>query len=236
MSNILTQIRNLQVTDDFDFQTYKDDKEQKWDEDPLVLACALKSATGDSVPFSLSDPRVKEFITDEVRLHAEVVRKYYTKKFFWSNLSGNKVLSPFRQRLCYLLENRICETKDKDVGIYFKLPWFYDEDMVHDQLKQTLKTTDLPAPDFKVQPVAIRLTYVTSSKGWQAKRKVERFWFKDENDYLYGITIPDDNILLEMFKDIILKSKTHVFTTRIAHDRIDNMNYYRLFKFKLIGE
>lgn len=222
--------------DDMEFQPYCDDKAQSWNEDPLVLACALKSICTENAFYSLNDQRVKEAITQDIRDHAEVVRKYYTKKFFWTNLSNGKALSPFRQRLCYLLENRIRETKDKDVGIYFKLPWFYDEDMVHDKLKQTYKTTDLPQPDFKVQPVAIRLTFVDISKGWQAKRKVERFWFKDENNYLYGITIPDDNVLLEMFKDIILKKETHVFTTRIAHDRIDNMNYYRLFKFKLIGE
>ena len=232
----LSQIFQRQNLNDLEFQPYQDNKEKSWDEDPLVLACAIKMTLGVTMPTSMDDPRLKEHITPEVREHAELIRKYYTKKFFWTNLTNGRALSPYRQRLCYLLENRIRETKDRDVGIYYKLPWFYEEDMVHDELKKTLKTTDLPQPDFKVQPIAIRLTYVSSSTARQAKRKVERFWFKDENDYLYGISIPDDNVLLELFKDIILKSKTHIFSTRIAQDRIDNMNYYRLFKFKLIGE
>ena len=220
--------------DDIEFTTYKDDKAKTWDEDPLVLACALKTIARSDQYLSLEDSRIKESITQEIRDHAEVIRKYYTKKFFWTSLTDGRLLSPFRQRLCYLLENRIHETKDKDVGIYFKLPWFYDEDMIHDDLKNKFKTKDLPSPNYKTQPVAIRLTYIKSSKGWQAKRKVERFWFTDENDYLYGITIPEDNVLLEIFTDIILKKESHIFTNRITTDRVDNMHYYKLVKFKLI--
>lgn len=240
MSAILSAIKQRQVfnLDELDaFQPYKDDKLRKWDIDPLILAVSLKDlADRTGRVWSLESKEVRDNVNDVIVAKSEVIRKYYTKKFFWKNLSGTRELSPFRQRVCYLLETRTLETKDRDCGIYFKLPWFYDEDMIYDEFKRDLKTTNLPDLNLKSQPVAKRLSYIKSTLGWQAKKRVKYLWFKDDDNYLHGLVIDNDNPLLETFYDIILEKESCTFIAHINQDRIDNLHFYKLFKFKLIKE
>jgi len=113
------------------FSTTYNEKEMSFKEDPLVLAVSLKDLMNRSPGsyYSIEDPRVLENVNDDIRTKSEQIRKYYGRKYFWSNLSNNQQLSGFRSRVCYLLENRIRTCKDKDAGIYYKLPYFYDEDI-----------------------------------------------------------------------------------------------------------
>jgi hypothetical protein len=239
MSNILAQILQRQNLD-FDFSevdTYNDNNLKKWDIDPLVLSVSLKDIadrTGNIL--SLDSVDVRNNVNEEIVERSEIIRKYYSKKFFWKNLSNNRSLSPFRQRVCYLLETRSLETKDKDSGIYFKLPWFYDEDMIYDDFKKNLKTENLPKINYKVEPVAKRLEYITSTIGWQLKRKMHYLWFKDDEQYLHGIIIEYENPLFETFMDLIKSREFCTFITRVVENRIDNMHYYKLHKFKLLEE
>jgi hypothetical protein len=216
------------------------EKEVEFKEDPLVLAVSLKDIMSQNLGsyYSLDDPRVFENITDDIREQAEHIRKYYGKKYFWSNLSSNQHLSDFRGRVCYLLENRIHTCKDKDAGIYYKLPYFYDEDMIYDEFKKLYNTTDIPrigsikTPNTKHQ---LTLKYLRTTSSRQQKRNLNRFWFTD-NQYLYNIEIANDNPLLELFKQIVVEKLTVTFDTYYNVDRIDQMYFYKLFNFTLAKE
>ena len=222
------------------FSTTYNEKEISFKEDPLVLAVSLKDLMDRSPGsyYSLEDTRVFENVNDDIRDRAEQIRKYYGKKYFWSNLTSNRQLSGFRGRVCYLLENRIHTCKDKDAGIYYKLPYFYDEDMIYDDFKKQYNTTDVPrigsikTPNSKHQ---LTLTYLKTSSCRQQKRNLNRFWFTD-NKYLYNIEIANDNPLLEMFKQLVIEKMTVTFDTYYNVDRIDQMYFYKLFNFTLAKE
>jgi len=220
--------------------TYKEDiKEFK--ADPLALACSLKDLFEKTqCHLSMDDLRVVENVTEDILEHAERVRKYYTKKFFWNNLSGSK-LSDYRSRLCSLLENRIRTCKEQDVGIYYKLPYFYEEDMAYDDFKQQYNTTDIPRvldgssirlPTEKSQ---LTLTYLKTTSSRQQKRNLHRFWFT-EGTYLFNIEITNDNPLLEMFKQLVVEKMTITLDTYYNVDRLDQMYFYKLYKFSLTKE
>lgn len=219
--------------------TYKE-KETEFKEDPLVLSVSLKDLMdrNPGVYCSLEDLRVFENVNDDIRDLAEQVRKYYGKKYFWNNLASNRSLSDFRGRVCYLLENRIRTCKDKDAGIYYKLPYFYDEDMIYDDFKKQYNTTDVPrigsikTPNTKHQ---LTLTYLRTTSCRQQKRNLNRFWFTD-NKYLYNIEIANDNPLLEMFKQLVTEKVTVTLDTYYNVDRIDQMYFYKLFNFALAKE
>lgn len=246
MTNILAQIqsRNLVVSDDIDIftSTYKE-KDTQFKEDPLVLAVALKEMIGETgMHSSLDDPRVHEYITEAVREQAEQIRKYFGKKFFWNNLANNRELSGFRSRVCYLLENRVRVCKEKDIGIYYKLPYFYDEDMIYDEFKKQYTTNDLPYKTWyagglnkKTEKERITLKYIKTTACRQQKRNVNRFWFTD-NKYLYSILIANDNPLLDMFKQLVIDRVEVTFETYYNVDRIDQMHFYKLFNFSLAKE
>lgn len=239
--NIIAQIQTrknnpFSLTDVFDQKYVKEDTVFK--EDPLVLACALQDLWQKHERYyNLEGAEVREHITDEIRARAEEIRKHYTKKWFWRSLNGCQ-LSDFRQRVCYLLENRIRTCNERDVGIYFKLPWFYEEDMIYDDFKKQLNTTDVPSIRYGgMSPVKERLTltYLKSTISTQNKRKLERFWFSDET-YLFSITVTHDNPLLDMFRDMLEIGEPVTFETYRSLDRIDQMHYYKLFKFKFVKE
>lgn len=215
---------------------YKE-KETEFKEDPLVLSVSLKNLMGHNVGqyYSLDDPRVLNNITEDIRRLAENIRKYYGRKYLWSNLTNSRELSGFRSRTCYLLENRVRVCKDKDAGIYYKLPYFYDEDMIYDEFKKQYNTTDIPrigsskTPNVKHQ---LTLKYIKTTSSRQQKRNINRFWFTDDV-YIYGIEVANDNPLLEMFKQLVIEKMTITLDTYYNIDRIDQMYFYKLFNFTL---
>lgn len=234
MSNILIkQLDNI-------FNSTYQEKETAFKEDPLVLSISLKQLTDDNPGqfYSMEDLRVSENITEDSRVIAEQIRKYYSRKFFWNNLSNGGQMSGFRSRLCYLLENRIRVCKEKDVGIYYKLPYFYDEDMNYDEFKKQYNTTDVPRVGFVNTTKTkhqLTLKYIKTTSSRQQKRNINRFWFTD-NTYLYNIEIANDNPLLEMFKQLVVERMTVTLDTHYNVDRIDQMYFYKLHNFTLAKE
>jgi hypothetical protein len=231
---------NVTVEDIFESQTYRDDKEKNWNTDPLVLSCSAKELLQDGKGYlNLEDLAVLENVKSHHYDLAENIRKYYTKKFFWKSLSDGRSLSPFRQRLCYLLENRSLTTVDRDAGIYYKIPWFYDEDMNYDDFKKKYNTTDLPRyrPPGHIYPQKqiISLTYLTTTVSRQQKRNLNRFWFTDET-YLYTVEVTNDNLLLNLFKQLVVDQLTVTLETHYTIDRIDQMYFYKLHNFSLAKE
>lgn len=239
MSSVLAQMNLVFDEDEFSSQIYQE-KETDFQEDPLVLACsAYELANRGGGFYSLEDNRVIENITTEIRDHAEKIRKYYSKKLFWVSLSNPRELSNYRKRLSFLLEHRVRKCVDKDSGIYYKLPMFYEEDVIYDEFKSKYKTTNLPEPKKFHYPNGqkkeiIKLEFLKSTVSRQQKRKIERFWFTD-GEYLFGINIEQENPLIDMFRSII-ENGTVVFETYRNIDRIDQLNYYKLFRFNFLKE
>lgn len=233
MTSIISQIqaRNL-LLDDFDFvSTQAQDRITEFKKDPLVLACVLKKYLEEGKGYlSLESDSLIELITDQDIEYAEAIRKHYTKKFFWSALS-NRPLSDYRRRLINLLENRITKCKDQDCGIYYKLPWFYEEDMTYEELKQKYRTQEVPniVYGMKKSKELLDLEYLKTTVSTQRKRKIERFWFTDQT-YLYGVELDQSNPLMEMFKHYLQDKHVTVEAYRTA-DRIDQMHYYKLHNF-----
>jgi hypothetical protein len=218
------------------FDQKYNEEEKQFDLDPLVLACSCKDLvkrTGGY--YSLDGVEVRENVTDAIKAEAEAVRKYYTKKYFWANFQSK--LSDYRTRVCYLLEHRISKIKDQDQGIYYKLPWFYEEDMIYDDFKLNLITTDIsPLGSSRGNKFTKRLEFLKTSFSSQRKRKITRYWFKDDNNFLYGIELQTDNPLLPMFEQYLTDNPTPLMETRLAEDRIDKMEFYKMYSYKFLKE
>lgn len=233
---MLSQI--ISKSNDVFSDTFRE-RETALKDDPLVLACSLKRLhEKDGQWRSIEDTAVLENVDDDIRAYAEDIRKYFSKKFFWNNLSNIQSVSSFRSRALYLLENRVRNCKDKDIGCYFKLPWFYEEDMAYEKIKKNLVTDDIPDIVYGGSTRTksnLTLTFVDSTISTQSKRKIERFWFTD-SVYLYQIEVATDNVLINMFKDLIEERKTLTFSTYYNKDRIDKMYFYKLFQFNLVKE
>lgn len=239
--SIIAQIRKRQsALDDSCLGVYQETS-TIFKEDPLVLACAVKRFSDHNTitHIGLENNSVIQMITDSDRQLAERIRKYYTKKWFWQTLSDVRGMSDFRSRCCYLLENRIRECKEKDTGIYYKLPWFYEEDMHYDEFKKQFKTKESDFTDSKFRSPSTKfkfeLTYLKSTQSRQQKRKLERFWFTDGN-FLYSIEVLQDNPLIEMFRHMIELNRSLSLESYCRIERIDQMYFYKLYQFNFIKE
>jgi hypothetical protein len=211
----------------------------KFDSDPLVCSVSAKDLVDRSpdTHYSLRDDiRVKDNITPAIEARAEEIRNYYTKRFFWDALNG-KTLTPIRTRMAQLLENRIVDCNDNDVGIYYKLPYFYEEDKTYEEFSDLYNTKKLsPLGNKRSNKFAKRLQFVKSTKGIQKNAKAKYFWFTDDNKDLYNITIELGNPLLSLFEQIITDNPTPLFETYLKEDRLDKLHYYKLYSFKLLKE
>lgn len=235
MTNILSQIQARQsALDDFDiFNSKYKERETEFTVDPLYLSCSLKNLHDQGKGwFQLDSEEVKENITEEIKQQAEQIRDYYTKKFFWTALTNDRRLSDYRSRLLNLLENRIRKCKDQDCGIYFKLPFFYEEDVVYDQFKKTYTVSDLPDVRYGINSTkeSLDLTFIKRSQSTQRKRKIERFWFTDQK-YLYQIELEQTNPLLDMFTSLLEGKPIVSIEAYRTIDRLDQMYFYKLYKF-----
>ena len=231
MSNV------LEVTDwikDFELTSSYEEKPSLYKFDLLEAAVVLH----DHAPafLSIEESRVLDAIDQNVKDRAEAIRKFYTKQWFWNSLSSNRSLSPFRQRAHYLLESRTREVLKKDIGIYVKLPWFYEEDMIYNEFKKDLITTDLPHLSPGRGKSQRRLEFLKTTNGWQGKRRLTRYWFKDDNKFLYSIEIEMQNPLIPFFEEAIFANPTCLFEGFLVEDRIDRLYYYKLNQFKLLKE
>lgn len=236
VSNIIAQINARQMPFFNDVQMAERITEFK--EDPLVLSCVVKRLLEEGHGYrDMNDTSTVEAITDQDRQQAKQIKEYYTKKFFWRALSENRPLSDFRRRLINLLENRIRNCKDQDCGIYYKLPYFYQEDMIYDDFKKNLITDTISSLGSSRQNrMTKRLEFLKTTLSAQRKRKIIRYWFKDDNNWLYGLDLTSDNPLLMIFDDYLAEHPTVIFDTKLSEDRIDSMNYYRLYQFKFVKE
>ena len=220
---------------DFELVGSYEEKPETYKFDLLEAAVVLR----DHAPafLGIEESRVLEAINQDVKDRAEAIRKFYTKQWFWNSLSSSRPLSSFRQRAHYLLESRTREVLKKDIGIYVKLPWFYEEDMIYNEFKKTLKTTSsIPTINHTRGKLHVTVTFLKTSNGWQGKRRSTRYWFKDDADYLYCIDLEMTNPLIDMFDDAIKEHNTCSFETYIQTDRIDQMHFYKLNQFKLLKE
>jgi hypothetical protein len=211
----------------------------KFDIDPLVSSVSAKDLVDRSpeTHYSLRDDiRVKDNITPAIEARAEEIRNYYTKRFFWDALNG-KTLTPIRTRMVQLLENRIADCNDNDVGIYYKLPYFYEEDKTYEEFSDLYNTKKLsPLGNKRSNKFAKRLQFVKSTSGIQKNKKSKYFWFTDDNKDLYNIAIELGNPLLSLFEQIITDNPTPLFETYLKEDRLDRLHYYKLYSFKLLKE
>lgn len=220
------------------FQTYVD-RPKKFDLDPLVLSVSAKDLMDKSpgTHYGLyDDTRVLDNVSDTIKHRAEEIRKYYSKKLFWSNLNG-KELTPIRSRMAVLLEHRIAECSEHDIGIYWKLPYFYEEDCVYDEFREKYNTKTLSPLGNKISNrFAKRLEYLKSTNGIQKNSKFKNFWFADDNKDLYAIQINLGNELLTLFEDILDKNPIPIFETYLKESRIDTLHFYKLYSYKLLKD
>lgn len=221
------------------------DSRTSYTEDPLVLSCAR---------YRISDPKSDDFdmfglyssmktdqaklaekIKDIDRVLAGIIRQYYRGKIIFAKLRGD-TLSKFRKDLEKFISNDWVpgdEIPDSFIGMVTRLPYFYENDII--------LTTDVFESDRHtntrtvVSKEPVKLTYIRSIEEYQKKHPTVKYWFKDENENRFEISIEKTNSLLPTWEEFLKKSTVEINGNYVARS-YDTLEFYQVKPgWKIVG-
>jgi hypothetical protein len=189
--------------DDFKavFKTPEPEPDMTFTDDPVALAWAAYRVY-------LANPanRWADFADVEVTVHdravAQEIRSYYTGRILMDTMKSKGPMSEFRKKLYGLL---IGETglKKKDIGLLYRLPYFYVEDTDLDQvIAQTQSAKVMFGMELAGTFTLIKRILVSRHHG-----DYVHFWLRHHKRLEpFLIVVKTDNPLLSLLAGILEKS------------------------------
>jgi hypothetical protein len=173
-------------------------------------------------------------VIEEDRVQAQEIRSYYTGRILMDTMKSKNPMSEFRKKLYGLL---IGETglKKKDIGLLYRLPYFYVEDTALDQV-----IAQTEAPKSALAQATIVGTFNIIRRVQVSRRSAEsvQFWLQHHKKTApFMIAVKADNPMLPLLESI-LQSSLPISAT--AHFKIHrgyhrNRGFYQLGNVKLVS-
>jgi hypothetical protein len=218
--------------DDFKavFKTPDPEPDMTFNDDPVALAWAAYRVY-------LANPanRWADFadveVTDQDRVQAQEIRSYYTGRILMDTMKSKNPMSEFRKKLYGLL---IGETglKKKDIGLLYRLPYFYVEDTALDQvIAQTQSASVMFGMELAGTFTLIKRILVSRRSG-----DFVQFWLRHhKRSEPFMIVVKTDNPLLTLLEGILenpvkLSATAYLKTHRGYHR---NRQFHQLGNVKL---
>ena len=192
MTNVV--VRNVSLADSW-LETLRDyrsnSKPLTLDEDPLALSWASYRH------WILGGGRWPSFnvlkVQDVDRVQGQAMRNYYRGRLTWDQLKNARELSPFRSRLAALLIDHE-PLLESDLGILYRLPYFWIEDQVHDRVFDGRPV--LSVLPIKHQDIETQLTLIETVLVSRRSRERTQYWFESDTDSIpVMLTVAEDNPL-----------------------------------------
>ena len=230
--NILTA--NLTFDDDLEtaWAPKTPEPDMEFHDDPVALTCAsYRIFLETSIRWTdLTDVTV----TDQDREQAAQIRKYYSDRILLAAVAAKGEMSEFRRKLYGLLIGQT-GIKKRDVGLLYRLPYFYAEDTAMDQVMEQTETvsdngtsTRLVAGKFQV----IRRVQVSRRSG----ESVQLWLQKDSGKFPYMIASKLDNPFLTLVESVLKQPIALQATAHLKHHRghYRSRLYYQLANLELV--
>lgn len=198
-------------------------------DDPVALTCAAyrigKMGRGRWTDFGMCQAEEEDYIK------AQELRRYYGGTMTFDALKGQGLRTSFRQKLYAIASNCHTYTKE-DVGLLYRLPYLYEEDLCLDDLKERYKTVDN-----YTQPVEITGEFTLDCTMLHSRRSGEHYhyWLHSQHKcYLYNIVVRHDNPLRSMLESLLQKPRQYhalAYAKQMQGKR--NFAYFQLGNLKL---
>lgn len=199
-------------------------------QDPVALAC------GSYRTFLETNIRWTDLIdvtvTDADHEQAALIRKYYSDRILMSAVAAQGKMSDFRQKLYGLLIGHT-GIKKRDIGLLYRLPYFYAEDTAMDQVMAQTETVVGPgAREVSGHFRVIKRISVSRRSG-----ETVQLWLQnDSNKVPFMIASKLDNPFLSLTESILRQpvklSATAYKKQHRGHYR--NRLYYQLGNLEII--
>lgn len=200
-----------------------------FNDDPVALTCTAYRI------WKRGGPRWTDFDMikpdDEDRVQAQELRRYYGGTMTFDALKGSGLKTTFRQKLYAIASNCHNYTKE-DVGLLYRLPYLYEEDLCLDDLKQRYQTVG----DIK-QPMEIVGQFGLDRTMLHSRRSGEHYhyWLHSEHrQYLYNVVVRHDNPLRGVLESLMQQPRQYRATAYVKQMQgRRNFTYIQLGNLKL---
>jgi hypothetical protein len=221
--------------DDFKavFKTPDPEPDMTFADDPVALAWA-------TYRIYLSNPALRwtDFndvdVIEEDRAKSQEIRSYYTGRILMDTMKSNNPMSEFRKKLYGLLIGQT-GLKKKDIGLLYRLPYFYVEDTALDQV-----IAQTEAPKSALAQATITGTFSLIKRIQVSRRSTEsvQFWLQHHKKTApFMIAVKADNPLLPLLERILqcglpISATAHFKIHRGYHR---NRGFYQLGNVELVS-
>ena len=222
--------------------TFNDDLETAWApktpepdlvfmQDPVALACAsYRAFLETSIRWTeLNDVTV----TDQDCEQAEVIRKYYSDRILMAAVAARGEMSDFRRKLYGLLIKQ-SGIKKCDIGLLYRLPYFYAEDTAMDQVMEQTKSVNVDFP--RTREVHGEFQMIKRISVSRRSGETVQLWLqKDSSSVPYMIASKLDNPFLHLVESILKQPAKLTATAHLKQHRghYRNRLYYQLGNLEL---
>ena len=202
----------------------------KFNDDPVALSIANYKIGQQNSALRWNDLDDVTATTDD-HTQAAALRKYYGHRFTLSALAG-KNCSQFRRKMAAFLMGQH-EILRSELGMVYRLPYFYAEDRAIDRVIESTSAVDTVdrfikrmTAKFTLDQIVLRSRHVGD---------YYQYWLRSDQDfYPYVISIKSDNPLKSMLESTFRKpvdTTCMVFPKGFHHA---NRHYFELAQMELI--
>ncbi len=173
-------------------------------DDPLALSCAsYRIYKNEPARRFVNIDTVKA--TAEDRAHAQAIRDYYNARYTMKALRGRN-LTEWQQKAAQFLSG-LYRLNTDELGMLYKLPYFYEEDLAIDSIISETVTCWAPENRFATEEqltlIPLRRVLVTR----KGATDIVHYYYLDQNQHAVMIACPATNQLNSMMEGLFRQSK-----------------------------
>ena len=214
--------------------TYKDTSQDPitLKHDALALSCCSwrMRNTGLGDYWNIQSDEVGAQITQADIDLANEIRSFYGKKILWLQLNGRPV-SQFRKDLMKYIHSDARVVTEHISGMIHKMPDFYEEDKILNQLKALADTSEFT--EYLPNDAHVVLTPLRIILRRSKHTKINNYWLLTADKRLCQIEIPQPNPLEPLWLDIFNNCATITISGRFIPGRREDFNFYRVTNWKV---
>jgi hypothetical protein len=194
------------LDDIFDLDITKNPPMEKTvNNDVLALSCCAHRLAQNRQSFGFDNSYTVNYLNeDDIRL-ADDIRKYYAKKYMWRSLKGEYLSDFQRDLIIFISQPDKRKYTDKQEGLIHKLPGFYLNDIVEDEI--FARADNSPIDEIHVPP-QIRQKTTRSLKPVNVieirtrREKKNKYWLKDDRNRMHLLEVNLPNTLEHLWRDL----------------------------------
>jgi hypothetical protein len=148
-------------------------------DDPIALSCAAyRKAVDTDMAVRFTDLNSVK-ATDQDHELAETIRKYYANRIMFRTLSNSAPVTKFYRDL-YELVVRFSRVQHRHLGMIYRLPYFYVEDLAREELEKHFSNTSVLNCQLTVDKETQVLVPVSKIFRSRKSNEIQEYWFRNE--------------------------------------------------------